>query len=141
MGMGQFGIVDGGVSVKKYLVPLVAGVVVFGAVTAFAATLNVSSSGLAAGNATVASCNSGATVSYTTAATTRAQTYELATAPVASAVECATKAYKVTVLGASNASLGEIAGTLSATGTATPDFSALDIAAADVIGVAVVISG
>ena len=130
---------------KKYLVPIVAGVVVFGSVTAFAASLTITNSSLGAGNATVASCNTSATVTYNTVVTTNVDTHEVTTAPVTSGVGCAGMAYKVTLLGASNTVLGEIAGNLSAVagfkGTATPDFTADNIAAVDVVGVAVVITG
>ena len=125
---------------KKFLIPLGAGIVVFGAVTAFAATLNVTGTSLGAGNATVASCNSSASVTYTTAATTNAKTYRVATAPVTSAVACAGLAYKVSLLGASG-SLGEVTGTLDSSGAAAPDFTSANVAAQDVTGVAVVITG
>ena len=126
---------------RKYLVPLGAGVVVFGAVTAFAATLNVTSTSLGAGNAAVASCNISAAVTYNTAPTTAAKTYKVTTAPVTSAATCNGMAYRVTLLGTSNVSLGEKTGTLDATGADTPDFSSLNVAAQDVLGVAVVITG
>lgn len=126
---------------KKFLIPAVAGVTVFGAVSAFAATLSISSTSLAAGNATVASCNASANVTYTTTATTNAKTYQVATAPVSSAATCAGLAYKVTLLGAANASLGEVSGTLDGAGAATPNFASAGIAAQDVVGVAVVITG
>jgi hypothetical protein len=127
--------------VKKFLVPVVAGVAVFGSVTAFAATLTVTNTTLGAGNAAVNSCNSSATVTYNTVATTNAKTYKVTTAPVTSHANCATMGYKVTLLGASNASLAEVTGTLSGTGTASPDFTSANIAAEDVVGVAVVITG
>src|SRR4051795_13236538 len=108
---------------KKYLVPVGAGVLVFGAVTAFAASLTINTTSLGSGNATVASCNTAANVSYTTAAvgTVPTQTYEVATTPVTTTgtgTGCANMAYKVSLLGASGV-LSEQTGTLSATGTAT----------------------
>jgi hypothetical protein len=124
---------------KRYLVPVGVGVVVFGTVTAFAATLTVDSTSLAAGDAAVESCNDTASVSYTTAFVTGG--YEVATAPVASAATCASMSFKVTLSGSDGASLGEKSGTLDADGAAAPDFSALDVSAADVTGVSVVISG
>lgn len=126
---------------KKFLLPLGAGVVVFGSVTAFAATLNVTSNSLGAGNATLTACNSSASVTYNTTAGTGAKTYEVTTAPVATASTCNGKSFKVTLLGASNASLAEATGTLDSTGAATPDFTSDHIAAEDVVGVAVVITG
>lgn len=125
---------------KRYLVPVIAGVTVFGAVTAFAATLSVTSTSLGSGNQTVASCNASAAVSYTTAFVA-VTGYKVATAPVTSAATCNGKAYKVTLTGAAGASLAEVTGTLDATGAGAPDFSAQNVAAANVTGVSVVISG
>ena len=126
---------------KRLLIPVVAGVVTFGAVTAFAATLNVTSKSLGAGNATVAGCNATAAVSYTTSYSASLPGYKVATAPVTTAVGCATMAYKVTLTGASNASLAEVTGTLDSSGAAAPDFTSSNIAASAVTGVSVVITG
>ncbi len=60
----------------------------------------------------------------------------------ASATNCASKAYRITLTGASDASLAEITGTTPASGTSfTADFSSSNVKAADVTGVHVVISG
>ena len=126
---------------KRFLVPAVAGVVTFGAVTAFAASLGVTSKSLGSGNVTVAGCNATAAVTYTTTYSASLPGYKVATAPVTTAVGCATMAYKVTLTGASNASLGEITGSLDAAGSAAPDFSASNVAASAVTGVSVVITG
>ena len=125
----------------RYLVPAVAGVVVFGAVTAFAATLTVSPESLGSGNATVSSCNATAAVSYTTSYAAALPGYKVATAPVTTAVGCSGLAYKVTLTGAANASLAEVTGTLNASGAAAPDFSASNVAASAVTGVSVVVTG
>ena len=126
---------------KRFLIPLVAGVVTFGAVTAFAATLSVSSKSLGSGNATVATCNASAQVSYNTAYSATLPGYKVSTTPVTTAAGCATMSYKVTLTGAANASLGEITGTLDGTGAASPDFSSSNIAASAVTGVSVAITG
>lgn len=126
---------------KKYLVPVVAGVAVFGAVSAFAATLTVNSKSLGSGNATVASCNASANVTYNTAYVSTLPGYKVSTTPVATAATCTGMTFKVTLTGASNASLAELTGTLDATGAAAPDFSTSAIAAANVTGVSVVITG
>jgi hypothetical protein len=119
----------------------VVGVVVFGSVTAFAASLSVTSTKLGAGSATVNTCNASAAVSYTTAYLASIPGYKVATAPVTTAVGCASMGYKVTLTGAANASLGEITGSLDASGNASPDFSASNISAALVTGVSVAITG
>lgn len=125
---------------SRYLVPATVGVVVFGAVTAFAASLSVSSSSLGAGNATVQSCNSTASVTYNTAPS--AGVYKVTTAPVTTAAACAGMSYRVTLTGASNATLGEVTGTLDATtGAGLPDFTSSAISASAVQGVSVVITG
>jgi hypothetical protein len=126
---------------KRFLIPAVVGVVVFGAVTAFAATLTVNTKSLGAGNATVTSCNASASVSYSTSYASTLPGYKVTTAPVASAAGCATMAYKVTLTNASNTSLGEATGTLDASGNATPDFSASNVPASSVAGISVVITG
>ena len=128
-------------SVLRFAIPVVVGVFVFGGVTAFAATLSVSSKSLGSGNATVASCNAAATVSYTTAYAASLPGYKVATTPVTTAVGCATMAFKVTLTGAGNASLAEQTGNLDAAGAASPDFSTSTIAAANVTGVSVVVTG
>jgi hypothetical protein len=126
---------------KRFLVPAVAGVVTFGAVTAFAATLSVTSKSLGSGNATVAGCNATAAVTYTTTYSASLPGYKVATAPVTTAVGCATMAYKVTLTGSGNTSLGEVTGTLDSSGSASPDFSSSNVAASAVTGVSVVITG
>lgn len=126
---------------KRFLIPATVGVVTFGAVTAFAASLSVSSKSLGAGNATVSTCNATAQVTYNTTYAATLPGYKVTTTPVTTAAGCASMAYKVTLTGASNASLGEITGTLDATGAASPDFSSSNIAASAVTGVSVAITG
>lgn len=126
---------------KRFLIPAVAGVVTFGAVTAFAATLSVSSKSLGSGNATVATCNASAQVSYNTSYSASLPGYKVSTTPVTTAAGCATMSFKVTLTGAGNASLGEITGSLDGTGAASPDFSASNIAASAVTGVSVAVTG
>ena len=135
--------------VKKYLVPLGVGVAVFGSVTAFAATLNVSSSTLGSGNGTVASCNASASVSYTAGFDATTHAYQIATtkvttpAPVApAAAVCAGKTYKITFLDGSNVAVGtEVTGTVGADGTDTVNVAAQGLAASSVAALAVVITG
>lgn len=125
---------------KKFLLPIGAGVVVFGVATAFAATLTVNTKTLGAGNATVGSCNSSASVSYNTTAGS-SNNFIVTTAPVTSAAGCANMSYQVSLYDGSGATLGSVSGTLSGTGTASPDFTSSAIDAASVEGVAVVITG
>ena len=126
---------------KRFLIPAAVGVVTFGAVTAFAATLGVTSKTLSSGNATVATCNATAAVTYTTSYAQAQGGYIVATAPVTSAVGCANMSYRVTLTGASNASLGEVTGSLDATGAATASFSSQNILVSNVTGISVSITG
>ena len=134
---------------KKFLVPIAVGVVVFGGVTAFAASLTVNSKSLAAGNATVGACNSSAAATYTsTLATTGVNkgkyvvTGGFLSTDGLNPSACKGLSFKVTLLDGSNVSLGEATGNLAdPTGDATLDFSANPPLASAVAGVAVVITG
>ena len=134
---------------KRYALPIGAGVVVFGVVTAFAASLTVNTKSLGSGNATVASCNNAASASYTsTLATTGANkgkyvvTGGSLVTDGSSPSACKGLSYKVTLLDTGNVSLGEATGTLAdPTGDATLDFSTSSPLASAVTGIAVVITG
>jgi len=114
---------------------------VFGAVTAFAASLTVSSKSLGAGNATVSTCNATAAVTYNVAYSATLPGYKVTTAPITTAAACNGLSYRVTLTGAANASLGEVTGTLDASGAASPDFSSSNVTAGSVTGVSVVVTG
>jgi hypothetical protein len=129
------------VRIKRFLLPAVGGVVVFGVVTGYAASLTLNTKSLGAGNNTVASCNAAASISYNTTYSATVPGYKVGTAPFTTAAGCATMSYKVTLSGAANASLGEATGTTDASGNGAPDFSASNIAASSVTGVSVVITG
>jgi len=127
--------------VKKYLLPLGAGVVVFGVVTAFAATLNVSSSPLGAGNATVAACNDNAAVTYTTSGSTVSTAVVTISGSQASGA-CDGLTAQVTLTGSS----GNLASENAAIGSTTTDigtanFASDNIDGSSVTGVSVVITG
>src|SRR5437764_160864 len=83
--------------IARFAIPVVTGVVAFGAVTAFAATLSVSSKSLASGNATVTSCNASANVTYNTAYAATLPGYKVSTAPVTTAAACNGLSFKVTL--------------------------------------------
>jgi hypothetical protein len=124
--------------VKKYLLPLGAGVVVFGVATAFEASLSVSSSSLGSGNATVAACQSDASVTYTTNGT------KFATAVVTfsggSAGDCDGMDAKVTLTGTGTGLPGSATATV-ASDVATINLASSNIDAHDVTGVSVTITG
>ncbi len=127
---------------QRHAVPLIAGIVVFGAVTAFAAGFSVNSTTIESGSATVGGCGAIAAVTYNMAWDAGMNTYKVSTAPVTTGTNCKGMSYKVTVTNASGVSLGEITGTLdSVTGAAAPDFSSRNIAVSTVGGVSVTVTG
>ncbi len=125
---------------KRYVVPVVAGIVVFGAVTAFAAGFTVTSKTVVSGNAAVSACNATAAVSYTTSWDATVPGYVVATAPVTAGASCGTMAYKVSLTGTGGTALAEQTGSLTA-GSASPNFAASKIPAANVTGISVTITG
>ena len=127
---------------KRLAAAIVGAAVVFGGIYALAASLSVTSDGLGAGNSVVASCQAAAMNSTYTAPTysQTASGYQTSTVTVTGlASTCYSKPYKVTLYDGSGASLGEGTGTTPSSGTS---FSAsITASAANVAGVAVVISG
>jgi hypothetical protein len=128
--------------VKKYALPIGAGVVVFGVVTAFAATLNVSSSSLSAGNALVNSCTANAKVSYAvaggTVSTATVKTYAIDGTTLTTT--CNTMSTEVTLTDTNGVVLAAESGTIS-TSTGSVDFSSDNVDPAAVTNVSVVLTG
>ncbi|MDX6486046.1 MAG: hypothetical protein QOF43_1199 [Gaiellaceae bacterium] len=129
---------------RKTLFALVLSLTIFGAVYGFAATLNVGTNQLSAGNATVASCQATGTPTgtYTVGYDATLGAYKVATVTVTSLdAGCATKAVSLTLTGAAGSNLGTLTGAVPAGGgslTLTPGST---ISAASVTGVAVAING
>ena len=128
---------------KRALVLALAGVLTFGAVYGFAASLNLTTDSLGAANTTVAACQAGAmTATYTSTYSAATPGYSVGTVTVTGlAATCYSKAYKITLSGAANASLGEATGTTPATGTSFAATFSPAVNAASVTGISVVISG
>ena len=89
---------------KRLLVALLVGAVVFSAVYGFAASLSVGSSSLGAGTSAVAACQSGTlTASYAVTYDSSIPAYKVGVVTVSgldtSPGHCATKSYKVTLTG------------------------------------------
>jgi hypothetical protein len=127
---------------KRVLAAIFAGVLTFGAVYGLAASLNLTSDSLGAGTAVVASCQATTlNATYTSAYSAAAPGYTVSTVTVTGlAATCYSKAYKVTLSTAANASLGEATGTTPSSGTSfAATFSSLS--AASITGISVVISG
>lgn len=128
---------------KRVLAALFAGLITFGGIYGLAASLNLTSDSLGAGNATVAACQAGAlNATYTTSYSATAPGYTVGTVTVTGlAASCYSKAYKITLSGAGNASLGEATGTTPAVGTSFAAAFAPAVSAASVTGISVVLSG
>jgi hypothetical protein len=135
---------------KRTLVALLVGAVLFGSIYALAASLTVTSATLGAGNTAVAACQSG-TVNVTYSGNTYGSTspagYKTTTVTLngldETAGACGGKAVKVTLTGPglSNASLGEGTGTLPTGSGTTYDLTISGVSASDVTGVHVLIAG
>jgi hypothetical protein len=136
--------------VKRLLLALFVGGAVFGTVYGLAASLGVTTKTLGSGSSVVAGCQvTTLTTSYATAYDATLPGYKVGVVTIngldtTSATNCASKSFKVTLTGASNASLGEITGTTPASGTSfSADFtsSVPTVSAANVTGVHVLITG
>jgi hypothetical protein len=128
---------------KRVLAALFAGLITFGGIYGLAASLNLTSDSLGAGNATVAACQAGAlNATYTTSYSASTPGYTVGTVTVTGlAATCYSKAYKITLSGAGNASLGEATGTTPASGTSFAATFTPAVNAASVTGISVVLSG
>jgi len=133
---------------KRFAVALIVAGVVFSGIYGLAASLGVSSQSLGAGNSVVAACQATTlTATYNTAYDSAVPGYKVSTVTVngldtTSGTNCASKAYKVTLIGTSNTSLGEATGNTPASGTSfTSATFSPTVSAASVLGVHVVITG
>ena len=125
----------------KMVIAAVAAATVFGGVYGFAASLGLTTSGLGAGSAVVASCGSGIQASYTTAYAAGIPGYAVSQVNLASIpAACQSKSYRIQLTGAAGAAVGaEMSGTLPATATANIATSGNPDASL-VTGVSVVVS-
>lgn len=126
----------------KLVLAAVVASIVFAGVYGFAASLGLSSSGLGAGNAVVASCGTGIQAAYTTAYSATLPGYSvsqvnLSTIPAA----CLSKSYRIQLTGAAGATVGaEMTGTLPASGTTANISTSGNVDASAVTGISVVVS-
>jgi hypothetical protein len=129
---------------KKTLFALVLALTIFGAVYGFAATLNVGTNQLSAGNATVASCQSSGTPTgtYSVAYDSTLPGYKVSGVTVTGLdTLCASKAVSVTLTGAANSNLGTVTGTVPVGGGSLAMTPGSSISAAAVTGLSVSING
>lgn len=127
---------------QRLIVPVIAGVAVFGTVSAFAASLALTSETLGSNEVAVDACSAATVnVSYGTAfaVVAAAGRYEVDAVTVTSPAACVGKVIKVNLLGALGASLVEV----SAPITVTPQTIVVPAGtpAQAVVGLAVVIAG
>ena len=126
----------------KLMLAAAAALAAFGGVYGFAASLGITSSGLGAGNAVVAACGTGTTVSYTTAYASGIPGYAVSQVNLASIPStCLSKAYRIQLTGAAGVTVGaEMSGTLPASGTTATVATSGNPDASLVTGVSVVFS-
>lgn len=128
---------------KKTLFAFVLALTIFGAVYGFAATLNLNTNQLSAGNATVASCQATTPVaSYAVAYDSTLGGYKVGTITVTSLdAACASKAISVTLTGAAGVNLNTIAGVVPAGGGVQNLTPGATVSAALVTGISVAVNG
>ena len=131
---------------KRALIAAIAALALFSTVFAVAASLNVSSASLGAGNATVASCDTdGVATSYDTAFNVSPVGYKVTTVHVTgiATTACDGKSMRVSLVGAGDALLAEQTMTLGTpvTDPSNLSFSSDNVLASLVLKVSVVIAG
>jgi hypothetical protein len=127
---------------KKTLFALLLALTIFGAVYGFAATLNVGTNQLSAGNATVASCQASGTPTgtYSVAYDPSISGYAVSGITVTGIdAGCNGKTLSATLTGSGGASLGTASGSISGTTLALTPAAHLD--AKSVSGISVAING
>jgi hypothetical protein len=127
---------------KKTLFALLLALTIFGAVYGFAATLNVGTNQLSAGNATVASCQASGTPTgtYSVAYDPSISGYAVSGITVTGIdAGCNGKTLSATLTGSGGASLGTATGSISGTTLALTPAAHLD--AKSVSGISVAING
>ena len=128
---------------KKTLFALLLALTIFGAVYGFAATLNVNTNQLSAGNATVASCQQTGTPTgtYAVAYDSTITSYAVSTITVTGLdnTNCNGKTLSATLTGAAGANLGTVSGTIAGASLVLTPAAHLD--AKNVTGISVAING
>src|SRR4029079_13121603 len=126
----------------KLVLAAVVASIVFAGVYGFAASLGLSSSGLGAGNAVVASCGSGIQAAYTTAYSATLPRHSVSQVKLSSIpAACLSKSYRIQLTGAAGATVGaEMTGTLPASGTTANISTSGNVDASAVTGISVVVS-
>jgi hypothetical protein len=126
----------------KLVLAAVVASIVFAGVYGFAASLGLGSSGLGAGNATVASCGTGIQAAYSTAYSATLPGYSVSQVNLSSIpAACLSKSYRIQLTGTAGATVGaEMTGTLPASGTTANISTSGNVDASAVTGISVVVS-
>lgn len=130
---------------NRIVIAIITGITVFATVFAAAASLNVTAANIGAGTASAASCDTdGVATSFDTTYSAAAAGYKVTTLHVTGITTpaCDGRTMKITLVGASDASLAEVTVTLG-TPAASPtnfDFSSDNILASAVLKVSVVVA-
>jgi hypothetical protein len=129
--------------VKRLLLATLIGVATFGFVFGLAASLNLTSDSLGSGTTAVAACQAGTlNATYATSYAATAPGYAVGTVTVTGlAATCYSKAYRITLSGSGNASLGESTGSTPASGTSFVATFSPAVNALSITGITLVISG
>ena len=127
---------------QRLVVPVVAGIAVFGTVSAFAASLNLTSDDLASNEVPVNACSADAVNAAYKTAYTAGSGYTVTDVTLTSPTACLGQLVKVTLTGPTGAVLfsSPVAGTTLATATQDLPVSGT-VKALDVSSIAVVIAG
>jgi hypothetical protein len=128
---------------KRGIAAALLGLFTFGGVYGLAASLNLTSDGLGAATSVVAACQATTlNATYTSSYSASAPGYTVASVTVTGlASTCYAKAYRITLTGAGNASLGEATGTTPSSGTSFAATFSPAVSANSLSGISVVISG
>src|SRR3954453_3425719 len=126
----------------KLVLAAVVASIVFAGVYGFAASLGLTSSGLGAGNAVVASCGTGINAAYTTAYSASIPGYSVSQVNLTSIpAACLSKSYRIQLTGAAGAAVGsQMTGPLPASGPTASISTSGNVDASLVTGVSVVVS-
>lgn len=134
---------------KRIIAALATGAVVFAGVYGLAASIGVGTDTLGSGSTSVAACQAGPlTTSYATSYSSTLPGYQVGVVTVSGLdtttepTNCASKAFKITLVDSGDTALAEVTGTTPASGTTYPaDFGPSDVLASSVAGVHVLITG
>jgi hypothetical protein len=126
----------------KIVLAAVVASIVFAGVYGFAASLGLTSSGLAAGNAVVSACGTGINAAYSTAYSASLPGYSVTQVNLSSIpAGCLNKSYRVQLTGTGGATVGsEATGSLPASGTTFSVPMSGNVDASAVTGISVVVS-